>query len=102
MANKVAIVGVGETRFCKRRPDVNQPELVNEAVRAALDDAELAIKDIDAVFASSMEGFEWGHIADHWAVDGSGAYMKPGMRVTSGETPVPRASTKPSILLLQG
>jgi acetyl-CoA C-acetyltransferase len=84
MANRVAIVGIGQSYFKRSRPDVNQPELVNEVVRTALADAQLSIKDIDAVFASSMEGFEWGHLADHWMVDGSGAFMKPGFRVSSG------------------
>jgi len=86
MANRVAIVGIGQSYFKRQRPDVNDPELVNEAVRAALADAQLSIKDIEAVFQGSMDGFEFGHYADHWAVDGSGAFMKPGFRVSTGGT----------------
>jgi len=86
MANRVAIVGIGQTYFARRRPDVNQPEMVNEAVRAALADAQLSIKDIEAVFVGTMDGFEFGHLLDHWAVDGSGAFMKPGFRISTGGT----------------
>ncbi len=86
MANRVAIVGIGQSYFTKRRPDVSGPEMVNEVVRAALADAQLSIKDVEAVFASNMDGFELGHLADHWAVEGSGAFMKPGFRVSTGGT----------------
>jgi len=86
MANRVAIVGIGQSYFTKRRPDVNQPEMVNEAVRWALEDAQMSMKDIEAVYCSNMDGFELGHYADHWCVDGSGAFMKPGFRVSTGGT----------------
>ena len=86
MANRVAIVGIGQSDFTKRRPDVNQPEMLYEAVIRALTDAQMSIKDIEAVFASNMDGFELGNLADHWMVDGSGAYMKPGFRVSTGGT----------------
>jgi len=84
--NRVAIVGIGQSYFTKRRPDVNQPELINEPVRTALADAQLSIRDIGAVFASNMDGFEFGNLADHWAVDGSGAFMKSGFRLSTGGT----------------
>ena len=86
MRTRVAIVGCGQTRHRTRRPDVNQPEMVNEAVRAALEDAQLSIKDIESIFVSNMEGFEGIHHADCWIGDGSGAYLKPGMKATTGGT----------------
>ena len=46
---RVAVVGVGMTRQRSSRPDVNGVELINETVRAALADAEMTRKDIDAV-----------------------------------------------------
>ena len=39
-------MGVGQTYHTSKRPDVNQAEMVGEAVRAALTDAPLSIKDI--------------------------------------------------------
>ena len=51
MPNRVAIVGIGQTRHKSTRRDVTLPEMINEAVRAALADAELSMKDIEAVFA---------------------------------------------------
>ena len=48
MAQRVAIVGVGQTRHTSRRLDVNDGELINEAINYALSDAQLKIKDIEA------------------------------------------------------
>lgn len=86
MGNRVAIVGVGRTPHVSRRPDVNQVEMINEAVRAALDDAQLTIKDIDAVLCGNMDHFEGHYLADAQAVDGSGAYLKPGLKMSTGGT----------------
>jgi len=44
-----AIVGIGQTRHRARREDVSIPGLLREAALAALADAELSWKDIDAV-----------------------------------------------------
>ena len=46
MPERVGIIGVGQTVGKRSRKDVSEVELVNEAVRAALEDAELTIKDI--------------------------------------------------------
>ena len=86
MKRKVAIVGGGQTYHASRRHDVNQVELVNEAVRAALADAGMTMDDIDAVLLGNMEFFEGCHMTDCWLVDGSGAYGKPGLKITTGGT----------------
>lgn len=86
MKRHVAIVGGGQTRHASRRHDVNQVELVNEAVRAALDDAKMSIDDIDAILLGNMEFFEGCHMTDCWMVDGSGAFGKPGLKITTGGT----------------
>ena len=83
---RVAIVGVGQTHHQSRRPDVNQLEMVNEAVRAALEDAQLTPKDIDTFVAGNMELFEGNYQPDMWHVDGYGGYLKPGIRLTTGGT----------------
>lgn len=86
MANRVAIVGIGQTYHKSTRPDVSQPEMVNEAVRVALADAQLSMKDIESVFVSNMETFEGTYLPDLMMVDESGSFMKPGFKVCSGGT----------------
>jgi len=82
----VAIVGVGQSRHSSHREDVNQPELVHEAVRLALDDAGLTLDEIDGVVTGNMEMFEGIHQPDMWQVLGNGAYGKPCLRVSTGGT----------------
>ena len=86
MGKKVAIVGFGQTRGRSARRDVNGVELINEAVVAALADAELTIKDIDAVVIGNMDHFEGVNYVDSWSVEGSGGVMKPIFKVTTGGT----------------
>jgi acetyl-CoA C-acetyltransferase len=87
MPERVAIVGVGETAGKRRRPEISEVELVNEAVRAALEDAQLTIKDIDVAIVANMEFFEGTAFTDQWLVEGMGSYMKSGMKVNSaGDT----------------
>lgn len=82
----VAIIGVGQTKHSSHREDVNQPEMVHEAVRSALDDAGMTLKDIECVVHGNMELFEMVHQPDMWHVIGDGAYGKSGLRVTTGGT----------------
>lgn len=86
MPRRLAIVGVGQTRHRGRRPDVNQTEMVNEAVRAALADAQLTTRDIDVVVQGDMPLFQGCYLGDMWHVDGTGSYMKQGLRIATGGT----------------
>lgn len=86
MANKVAIVGIGQTYHTNIRNDVNQPEMVGEAVRTALADAQLSIKDIEAVFFGNMETFEGIFLPDLGMAAEVGVFGKPGFKVASGGT----------------
>ncbi len=86
MGKRVAITGVGMTRQRSARPDVNGRELINEAVRMALDDAGMKRSDIDAVVIGNMDHFEGINYVDTWSVDGSGGVMKPIMKLTTGGT----------------
>ncbi|MBC7247460.1 MAG: thiolase family protein [Actinobacteria bacterium] len=86
MGKRVAVVGVGMTRQRSSRPDVNGQELIHEAVRAALADAGMKRDDIDAVVIGNMDHFEGINYVDTWSVDGSGALMKPIMKLTTGGT----------------
>jgi len=83
---RVAIVGTGQTFHKSRRPDVNGQELINEAVQKALEDADLTIKDIDAIIIGNMDHFEGINYVDCWSVDGSGGTMKPIVKLTTGGT----------------
>jgi acetyl-CoA C-acetyltransferase len=88
MVRKVAVVGVGQTVHGKRR-EVSFPELVYEAVKRALDDANLTIEEIEAVVSGSMPAPMGGVNAPHlyWGDDAAGAVLKPNMRVaTCGTT----------------
>lgn len=86
MANRVGIIGVGQTHHAAKRLDASGVELIAEAVTRALDDAQLTIKDIDAVVIGNMDHFENINYVDMWAVDGLGAFMKPVFKVTTGGT----------------
>jgi acetyl-CoA C-acetyltransferase len=86
MGKRVAIVGTGQTHCSSSRKDVNGQEMINEAVVRALEDAELTRDDIDAVVIGNMDHFEGINYVDTWSVDGSGGFMKPIMKVTTGGT----------------
>jgi acetyl-CoA C-acetyltransferase len=86
MAKRVAIVGTGQTFHKSHRPDVNGQELINEAVQRALADANLSMKDINAILIGNMDHFEGINYVDCWSVDGSGGVMKPVLKITTGGT----------------
>ena len=86
MAVRTAIVGVGQTYHTTKRNDVNLAEMVGEAVRAALADAQLSIKEIEAFIFSNMEAFEGVLLPEHGMITEVGAVGKPGFKVTGGGT----------------
>ncbi len=83
---RVAIVGTGQTLHRSHRPDVNGQELIFEAVQRALEDADLTIRDIDAIVIGNMDHFEGINYVDCWSVDGSGGTMRPIIKLTTGGT----------------
>lgn len=83
---RVAIVGTGQTHHKSHRPDVTGQELINEAVCRALLDAGLSMSDIDAIVIGNMDHFEGINYVDCWSVDGSGGWMKPIIKLTTGGT----------------
>ena len=86
MAQRVAIVGIGQTCHTSRRPDVNDGELINEAVNNALADAQLKIKDIDTVISGNMDFFEGHYLNDAMLADYTGARGKAGFKMNTGGT----------------
>ena len=82
----VGIVGVGQTHHSSHREDVNQPEMVYEAVCEALDQTGLTMKDIGCVLHGNMELFEMVHQPDLWHSLGMGSFGKETLRLTTGGT----------------
>lgn len=80
----VAIVGIGQSKHRGHREDVNQPELMYEAVSECLKDAGVNIKDVECVVHGNMELFEGIHQPDLYHLLGDGGRGKPGFRVTTG------------------
>jgi acetyl-CoA C-acetyltransferase len=84
MQERIAVIGIGQTEFKSRWPEISQVEMVHLAVKRALENAGMTMKDIDAVFIGNMELFEGIYQADMWLTEGSGAYMKSGMKIQTG------------------
>ncbi len=82
----VGIIGVGQSAYSSHREDVNQPELIHEAVAEALAHAGMTIDDIDCIVHGNMELFEMVHQPDCWHSLGMGSVGKETLRVTTGGT----------------
>jgi len=82
----VAIVATGQTDHRSKRPDVNIVEMINEAVRRCLADANMTIEEIDGIVIGNMEHFEGIFFTEMWSVDGAGSFLKHGMKITTGGT----------------
>ncbi len=82
----VAVIGTGQTKHARRRDDVSQAELVREAALAALTDAELTPRELDAVVLSNMELFEGRALPELWVGQGAFATAKPCLKVATGGT----------------
>jgi acetyl-CoA C-acetyltransferase len=87
MARDVAIIGTGQTRH-GRRQDVSYPELVREAVVAALQDAGIEMKDVDGIVFGTMPSLMEGVSSTHfYFAETLGSIGKPLLKVeTCGST----------------
>ena len=80
----VGVVGVGQTRY-GRRDEVSTPDLVFEAVTAALAHARLDRAEIGAVFfASAPDALIGVNEPDQWCAGAAGAVGKPYLRISTG------------------
>lgn len=86
MAQRVAVVGIGQTEHTYRKTDINDGEMINEAARAALADAQLSLKDVDAVLLGNMDFFEGHYLADAMFSTYSGACGRSGVKLNTGGT----------------
>ena len=98
MAERVAVVGIGQTKYTAVRGDVSLPGLLREAVFRALDDAQMTLADIDAVVIGKAPDFFEGIMVPEYAlVEAMGAVGKPIFRVhtagsVSGSTAIVASS----------
>jgi len=87
MARKVAIIGTGQTPGTRKRADVNLSGMVAEAARAAMEDAGVTPRDIDAVvIGNAPEIFEGVNYPECWLGAAVGVAGKPMIRVFTGGT----------------
>jgi len=82
----VGIIGVGQSAYSSHREEVNQPEMIHEAVAEALAHAGMTIDDIGCIVHGNMELFEMVHQPDLWHSLGMGSVGKETLRVTTGGT----------------
>ncbi|MFZ3047132.1 MAG: hypothetical protein WA151_14565 [Desulfatirhabdiaceae bacterium] len=82
----VGIIGIGQSVFSSHREEVNQPEMIHEAVELALKQAGITLADVDCVVHGNMELFEMVHQPDLWHTIGTGAWGKETLRITTGGT----------------
>ena len=79
---RVAVIGVGQTKHQASRGDVSMAGLVREAADRALADAELGWDDIDAiVVGKAPDFFEGVMMPELYLADALGAVGKPLFRV---------------------
>jgi acetyl-CoA C-acetyltransferase len=82
MAERCAVVGIGQTNHKKRRDDVSIPGLLREAALRALEDADMTFADIDAlVIGKAPDAFEGIVQPELFLADALGAAGKPMLRV---------------------
>ena len=82
MAERCAVVGIGQTQYAAKRVDVSIPGLVREAAIRALEDAEVTWRDIDAVvIGKAPDMFEGVMMPELFLADALGAAGKPMIRV---------------------
>jgi acetyl-CoA C-acetyltransferase len=97
-AERVAVVGVGQTKYTAVRGDVSLPGLLREAAFRALEDANMTFADIDAfVIGKAPDFFEGIMVPEHTLVEALGAIGKPVLRVhtagsVSGSTAIVASS----------
>ena len=82
MGNRVAVIGIGQTKHAAVRGDVSLAGLLREAVFRALEDAHLTINDIDAiVIGKAPDFFEGIMMPEGFLAEAIGAVGKPLLRV---------------------
>src|SRR4051812_17460609 len=82
VSDRVAVVGIGQTKYAAKRQDVSIAGLLREAAVRALDDAGMTWSDIDAVvIGKAPDMFEGVMMPELYLADALGAVGKPMIRV---------------------
>ncbi|MCG8592397.1 MAG: thiolase domain-containing protein [Proteobacteria bacterium] len=82
MAERCAVIGVGQTKHDSKRIDLSQVGLVREAAQRALDDAGTTWEDVDAVvIGKAPDLFEGVMMPELFLADVLGCAGKPMLRV---------------------
>ncbi|HWD53116.1 MAG TPA: thiolase domain-containing protein, partial [Acidimicrobiales bacterium] len=82
MADRCAVIGVGQTHHKAKRDDISIAGLVREAAKMALVDADLTWSDIDAVvIGKAPDMFEGSMMPELYLAPALGAVGKPMFRV---------------------
>ena len=76
MMEKVAIVGIGQTKFEREKKEQAFAELVYEVVTKALEDARITIAEIDNIVTISNDFWDGRTISSMAVTDACGAYGK--------------------------
>lgn len=77
MSERVAIVGVAQTRFASKRPDVNYGEMAYEAISEVLQQTGLELKeDIDNAISCSHDIWDGQTISDIGITDVIGGHLR--------------------------
>ena len=94
MGRAVAVIGVGQTKH-GNRSEITYPDMVREAVQAAVQDAGITPDDIEGVVHGSMPSMMEGVGMNHfYFADALGAVGKEFMRTeTCGTTGISLALT---------
>ena len=95
MAERCAVIGIGQTKYARRRGDLSLDGLVREAALRALEDADLEWKDLDAiVIGKAPDALEGVMMPELSLCDALGAVGKPIHRVhTAGSVGASTAIT---------
>ena len=84
-APRVGIIGIGQSAFKSRRDDASYPDLVREAVSAAMAEAALDFDAIDAtVYSLSPDAMVGIGNAERLGVDAVGGRNKRFLRINTG------------------
>jgi acetyl-CoA C-acetyltransferase len=82
MAERCAVIGIGQTKHASKRIDVSIAGLVREAALAALADAGIGWADVDAVvIGKAPDMFEGVMMPELYLADALGAAGRPMLRV---------------------
>jgi acetyl-CoA C-acetyltransferase len=77
MAERVAIVGIAQTKFAPKRGDVNYPEMAYEAIEQVLRETGLEMKrDIDNAISCSHDIWDGQTISDIGITDVIGGHLR--------------------------